>query len=218
MAIRQQSEESKLIKRLNQQLKEVSEVVSEGENHLLARWSRALRESGLAYSQDKGTGHYRIENTAENRENITDLQRTIEKYKPQTVREYKKEIRAELREEAEQIASREGLTRRETKALVRQYTGAEQVQERIAARGIEREIQSMLNVIYNTTGDKTLGNELSKATTGLKYSERDRAEIFNVFGKIRTEHERILRGDLTEAEKERYRALKQVKSEYAYGD
>lgn len=218
MAIRQQSEESKLIKRLNQQLKEVSEVVSEGENHLLARWSRALRESGLAYSQDKGTGRYRIENTAENRENITDLQRTIEKYKPQTVREYKKEIRAELREEAEQIASREGLTRRETKALVRQYTGAEQVQERIAARGIEREIQSMLNVIYNTTGDKTLGNELSKATTGLKYSERDRAEIFNVFGKIRTEHERILRGDLTEAEKERYRALKQVKSEYAYGD
>lgn len=218
MAIRQQSEESKLIKRLNQQLKEVSEVVSEGENHLLARWSRALRESGLAYSQDKGTGRYRIENTAENRENITDLQRTIEKYKPQTVREYKKEIRAELREEAEQIANREGLTRRETKALVRQYTGTEQVQERIAARGIEREIQSMLNVIYNTTGDKSLGNELSKATTGLKYSERDRAEIFNVFGKIRAEHERILRGDLTEAERERYRALKQVKNEYAYGE
>lgn len=218
MAIRQQSEKSKLIKRLNQQLKEVSEVVSEGENHLLARWSRALRESGLAYSQDKGTGRYRIENTAENRENITDLQRTIEKYKPQTVREYKKEIRAELREEAEQIAEREGLTRRETKALVRQYTGAEQVQERIAARGIEREIQSMLNVIYNTTGDRTLGNELSKATTGLKYSERNRAEIFNVFGKIRAEHERILRGELTEAERERYRALKQVKNEYAYGE
>lgn len=218
MAIRQQSEESKLIKRLNQQLKEVSEVVSEGENHLLARWSRALRESGLNYSQDKGTGRYRIENTAENRENITDLQRTIEKYKPQTVREYKKEIRAELREEAEQIATREGLTRRETKALVRQYTGAEQVQERIAARGIEREIQSMLNVIYNTTGDKSLGNELSKATTGLKYSERNRAEIFNVFGKIRAEHERILRGELTEAERERYRALKQVENEYAYGE
>lgn len=218
MAIRQQSEESKLIKRLNQQLKEVSEVVSEGENHLLARWSRALRESGLAYSQDKGTGRYRIENTAENRENITDLQRTIKKYKPQTVREYKKEIRAELREEAEQIASREGLTRRETKAFIREYTGAEQVQERIAARGIEREIQSMLNVIYNTTGDKTLGNELSKATTGLKYSERDRAEIFNIFGKTRAEHERILRGELTEAERERYRALKQVKNEYAYGE
>lgn len=218
MTIRQQSEESKLIKRLNQQLKEVSEVVSEGENHLLARWSRALRESGLAYSQDKGTGRYRIENTAENRENITDLQRTIEKYKPQTVREYKKEIRAELQEEAEQIAEREGLTGRERKSFVKEYTGKEQVQERIAAKGVEREIQSMLNLVYNVTLDKSLGHELSRASSGLKYSERDRAKIFNIFGKIRAEHERILRGELTEAERERYRALKQVKNEYAYGD
>lgn len=218
MAIRQQSEESKLIKRLNQQLKEVSEVVKEGENHLLARWSRALRESGLAYSQNKGTGRYRIENTAENRENITDLQRTIEKYKPQTVREYKKEIRAELREEAEQIAEREGLTRRETKAFVKQYTGTEQVQERILAKGVEREIQSMLNLVYDVTLDKSLGHELSRASSGLKYSERDRAKIFNIFGKIRAEHERILRGELTESERERYRAMKQVKNEYAYGE
>lgn len=218
MAIRQQSEESKLIKRLNQQLKEVSEVVKEGENHLLARWSRALRESGLSYSQDKGTGRYRIENTAENRENITDLQRTIEKYKPQTVREYKKEIRAELREEAEQIAEREELTGRERKSFVKEYTSKEQIQERIAAKGVEREIQSMLNLVYNVTLDKSLGHELSRASSGLKYSERDRAEIFNVFGKIRAEHERILRGELTEAERERYRAMKQVKNEYAYGD
>lgn len=218
MAIRQQSEESKLIKRLNQQLKEVSEVVQEGENHLLARWSRALRESGLTYSQDKGTGRYRIENTEENRKNITDLQRTIEKYKPQTVREYKKEIRSELREEAEQIAKREELTREEDKAFIKQYTTAERVKERIAVRGIEREIQSMLNLVYDVTQDKSLGRELSRASSGLKYSERDRSEIFNVFGKIRAEHERILRGDLTEAELERYRALKQVKNEYAYGE
>lgn len=215
--VQTQSEESKYIKKINQQMKDVFEKLAhdEGENPLAAVWSRAVRESGLTFSQDLGTGRYRIENTKANRENIQGLISSIAKYKPQTIGEYKQEIKQELTQEATQIAAAKQLDDKEREKFIKQYTSKKAVAKRVEIHGIEREINSMLKVIYSVQGKNAeLGEELSEAASGLKYSERDSAEIYDIFGRIREEVLRIQRDELTEQERRRIELLRRIQGDY----
>ena len=209
--MRAQSEEQKFIKRINEQLADISRISNISEqNPLVAAWSRAIRESGLDFTKDKGTTRYRIKNTAENREKAVNLMRTIDKYKPQTAGEYRKKIKEELTTEAKQKLAAEverrkaegerRLTRAERRAFIAGQTSKEAVAERIRLKSLDRKLQYMLDVIYNQTGNYTLGEELSKLTKGIPLNMRDSAQIYDLVGRISDDFRRIQEGALTEEE------------------
>ena len=223
--MRAQSEEQKFIKRINEQLADISRISNISEqNPLVAAWSRAIRESGLDFTKDKGTTRYRIKNTAENREKAVNLMRTIDKYKPQTAGEYRKKIKEELATEAKQKLAAEverrkaegerRLTRAESRAFIAGQTSKEAVAERIRLKSLDRKLQYMLDVIYNQTGDYTLGEELSKLTKGIPLNMRDSAQIYDLVGRISDDFRRIQEGALTEEEILRAKEARDVEDDY----
>ena len=194
-----QSEESKAIKRLNERLKEIDKLTEPGQdNPLITRYSRELRESGIEFTKDKGTNRYRIRNTKENREKIGALESKLsDKKSYATAGEYKKHVRAQLKKEGKKPT-------------------AQAVKARISEIAEGSKIQSMLNVIYTETGNRELGEELSRLTAGRKYTERDSGAIYDLHGRIREEFKRIQRGELTKEEEERAREREDIYGDYGY--
>ena len=196
-----QSEESKAIKRLNERLKEIDRLTAPGQdNPLITRYSRALRESGIEFTKDEGTNRYRIRNTKENREKIGALEAKLSnKERFQTAGEYKKQVRAQLKKEGKKPT-------------------AKAVKARISEIAEGAKIQNMLTVIYTETGDRGLGDELSRLTAGRKYTERDSGAIYDLHGRIREEFERIQRGELTAEEEARAKEREDVYGDYGFPD
>ena len=194
-----QSEESKAIKRLNERLKEIDKLTEPGQdNPLITRYSRELRESGIEFTKDQGTNRYRIRNTKENREKIGALESKLsDKKSYATAGEYKKHVRAQLKKEGKKPT-------------------AQAVKARISEIAEGSKIQSMLNVIYTETGNRELGEELSRLTAGRKYTERDSGAIYDLHGRIREEFKRIQRGELTKEEEERAREREDIYGDYGY--
>ena len=194
-----QSEESKAIKRLNERLKEIDKLTEPGQdNPLIARYSRELRESGIDFTKDKGTNRYRIRNTKANREKIGALEAKLSNKKRfQTAGEYKKHVRAQLKKEGKKPT-------------------AQAVRARISEIAEGSKIQSMLNVIYTETGNRELGEELSRLTAGRKYTERDSGAIYDLHGRIRDEFKRIQRGEFTKEEEERAKEREDIYGDYGY--
>lgn len=196
-----QSEESKAIKRLNERLKEIDKLTGPGQdNPLITRYSRALRESGIEFTKDEGTNRYRIRNTKENREKIGALEAKLSnKERFMTAGEYKKKVRAQLKKEGKKPTARA-------------------VKARISEIAEGAKIQNMLTVIYTETGNRELGNELSRLTAGRKYTERDSGAIYDLHGRIREEFNRIQRGELTAEEEARVKEREDVYGDYGYPD
>ena len=196
-----QSEESKAIKRLNERLKEIDKLTEPGQdNPLITRYSRALRESDIEFTKDEGTNRYRIRNTKENREKIGALESKLSnKERFMTAGEYKKHVRAQLKKEGKKPT-------------------AKAVKARISEIAEGSKIQSMLNVIYTETGNRELGEELSRLTAGRKYTERDSGAIYDLHGRIREEFARIQRGELTKEEEERAKERADLYGDYGYPD
>ena len=196
-----QSKESKAIKRLNERLKEIDKLTEPGQdNPLITRYSRELRESGIDFTKDEGTNRYRIRNTKENREKIGALEAKLSnKERFKTAGEYKKHVRAQLKKEGKKPT-------------------AQAVKARISEIAEGAKIQNMLTVIYTETGDRGLGDELSRLTAGRKYTERDSGAIFDLHGRIREEFARIQRGELTKEEEERAKEREDVYGDYGYPD
>ena len=199
--ISNQSEASKAIKRLNERLNEINKLTEPGQdNPLITRYSRALRESGIEFTKDEGTNRYRIRNTKENREKIGALESKLsDKKRFQTAGEYKKQVRAQLKKEGKKPT-------------------AKAVKARISEIAEGSKIQSMLNVIYTETGNRELGEELSRLTAGRKYTERDSGAIYDLHGRIREEFARIQRGELTKEEEARAQERGDVYGDYGYPD
>lgn len=196
-----QSEASKAIKRLNERLNEINKLTEPGQdNPLITRYSRALRESGIEFTKDEGTNRYRIRNTKANREKIGSLEDKLSNKKRfKTAGDYKKHIRSQLKKEGKKPT-------------------AQAVKARISEIAEGAKIQNMLTVIYTETGDRGLGDELSRLTAGRKYTERDSGAIYDLHGRIREEFARIQRGELTKEEEERAREREDVYGDYGYPD
>ena len=196
-----QSEESKAIKRLNERLKEIDKLTEPGQdNPLITRYSRALRESGIEFTKDEGTNRYRIRNTKENREKIGALEAKLsDKKRFMTAGEYKKHVRSQLKKEGKRPT-------------------AQAVKARISEIAEGAKIQNMLTVIYTETGDRGLGDELSRLTAGRKYTERDSGAIFDLHGRIKEEFKRIQRGELTAEEEARAKEREDMYGDYGYPD
>ena len=196
-----QSEESKAIKRLNERLKEIDKLTApRQDNPLITRYSRELRESGIEFTKDKGTNRYRIRNTKENREKIGALEAKLSnKERFKTAGEYKKHVRSQLKKEGKKPT-------------------AKAVKARITEIAEGAKIQSMLTVIYTETGNRELGDELSRLTAGRKYTERDSGAIFDLHGRIKEEFKRIQRGELTAEEEARAKEREDVYGDYGFPD
>ena len=196
-----QSEASKAIKRLNERLNEINKLTEPGQdNPLITRYSRALRDSGIEFTKDKGTNRYRIRNTKENREKIGALEAKLSNKKRfNTAGEYKKHVRTQLKKEGKKPT-------------------AQAVKARISEIAEGAKIQNMLTVIYTETGDRGLGDELSRLTAGRKYTERDSGAIFDLHGRIKEEFKRIQRGELTAEEEARAKEREDVYGDYGYPD
>lgn len=194
-----QSEASKAIKRLNERLKEIDKLTEPGQdNPLITRYSRELRESGIEFTKDKGTNRYRIRNTKENREKIGALEAKLsDKKRFATAGGYKKHVRAQLKKEGKKPT-------------------AQAVKARISEIAEGAKIQGMLKVSYTETGDRGLGDELSRLTAGRKYTERDSGAIFDLHGRIKEEFARIQRGELTAEEEARAKERKDMYGDYGY--
>ena len=196
-----QSAESKAIKRINERLKEIDKLTAPGQdNPLITRYSRALRESGIEFTKDEGTNRYRIRNTEENREKIGALEAKLSNKKRfMTAGEYKNHVRTQLKKEGKKPT-------------------AKAVKARISEIAEGAKIQNMLTVIYTETGNRELGDELSKLTVGRKYTERDSGAIFDIHGRIKEEFKRIQRGELTAEEEARAQEREDVYGDYGYPD
>ena len=196
-----QSEASKAIKRLNERLKEINKLTEPGQdNPLITRYSRALRESDIEFTKDEGTNRYRIRNTEENRKKIGALEAKLSNKKRfMTAGEYKKHVRTQLKKEGKK-------------------TTAQAVKARILEIAEGAKIQSMLTVIYTETGNRELGEELSRLTAGRKYTERDSGAIYDLHGRIKEEFKRIQRGELTAEEEARAQEREDVYGDYGYPD
>ena len=75
-----------------------------------------------------------------------------------------------------------------------------------------------MNVIYTETGNRELGEELSRLTAGRKYTERDSGAIFDLHGRIKEEFKRIQRGELTAEEEARAKEREDIYGDYGYPD
>ena len=213
--ITQQSEESKYIKRINEQLNEVTKLVpADTDNPIISVWSRAIRESGLEYTKDEGTGRYRIRNTAKNQAIVSELQRTIGKYNPPTAGQYRKQVKQELKREAERKT--EGMTKQDAKQYIKDHTSKAAVNKRIQIKATDTKISSMLDLIYNQTGSTELGARLSAMTKGKPITERDSEQIYDLFDEIQAEFRRVQMGLLTDEEEQRLIDRQQMLDDYAF--
>ena len=221
-----QSPESKYIKRINEQLADVNRLLAkeapENENNpLMAKWSRAIRESGLEFSKENG--RYKIRNTKENREKIKELETALKKYKPQTAGEYRADIKKELEKEAKKIANRfyKGNTKKDKqkrKKLEKHLASKEKIQARVKAHLQEYEIQNMLDYIYQYEGNKDFGRVLSDISSGKSMGERDTRRIFNEFGRIRQHYIDLMYNNVKSEQEEAKRDLRDILADMSLGE
>lgn len=223
--IRNQSPESKYIKRINEQLAEVNRLLTKEapgveNNPLIAKWSRAIRESGLEFSKENG--RYKIRNTKENREKVKDLETALKKYKPQTAGEYRADIKKELENEAKKTAKRfyKSNTKKDKqkrKKLENHLVSKEKIQARVKAHLQEYEIQNMLDYIYQYEGNKKFGQALSDITKG-KSGERDPRKVFNEFGRIRQHYIDLMYNNVKNEHEEAKTDLQAILSDMSLGE
>lgn len=100
---REQSEQSKLIKRINEQIKQLYKFIPSEDNNYLAAYYRAIDNAGLetSYNIVNGEKVEVIRNTAANREKAAVLMRQLHDRKARSMRE--------IREMAKQAVKDKGL-------------------------------------------------------------------------------------------------------------
>ena len=218
-----QSPESKYIKRINEQLAEVNRLLTKDapgveDNPIIAKWSRAIAESGLEFSKEGG--RYKIRNTKENRKKVSNLENALKRYKPQTAGEYRAAVKKELEEEAKKTAKRfykddTKENKQQRKKLVKHLTSIEEIQERVKAHLQAYEIQNMLDYIYQYEGNKEFGQNLSDITKG----ERNPRKVFNEFGRIRQHYIDLMYNNVkNEHEEEAKTDLQAILSDMSLGE
>ena len=212
-----QTDASKAIKRINERIADLVRLQSQ-DNPYISAYSRAIRETGVEFTQDKGTGRYRIRNTVENRKKAEQLEKRLKQLKAETVGGLKEKAKAELKKEAEALTK--GKTTKEKKKFVKQYTSRAKIQERVQEKLHDIEIQEKLDVIYQVMGErgKALGEELSQLTAGKSRAEQDTAQVYDVFGRITKAYRAIQRGEIEEADTQRRTDLDNLYRNFDYGD
>lgn len=135
---REQSEQSKLIKRINEQIKQLYKFIPSEDNNYLSAYYRAIDSAGLetSYNIVNGEKVEVIRNTAANREKAAVLMRQLHDRKARSMRE--------IREAAKQAVKERGL--KPTK---------QNIEKQLAVMSAYASLESNLDFVYKS-GDPKL--------------------------------------------------------------
>lgn len=100
----EQSEESKAIKRVNEQMKNLTNWIAPEDNNYIAAYVRALDKSGIDYiikTAPDGSDRYVIRNTKENRQKVDALRSELHNQKARTMRDIRAQISRDLKKEGQ---------------------------------------------------------------------------------------------------------------------
>lgn len=216
-SLRNQSDASKAIKRVNQRIADLNKLQST-DNPYIAPYSRAIHELELEFTKEAGTNRYKIKNTAENRKKAAELEKRIKQLKGKSVGEIKKETKQELKKEAEELAKEK--PKKERKKFIKEYTSKEKVQERLFENLQDTDIKEKLEFIYQAFGEsgKALGQELSELTRGKRRGDQNKGAIYNVFGRINKMYRQAQQELLTQENTERETDLSAFYRTYKEGE
>lgn len=94
-----QSEESKAIKRINENMRSLYNYIPGTDNNYIAAYKRAFKDAGIETTKKKINGEevLTIRNTKENREKIDALRRALSDEGAKTMADIRKEARSELK-------------------------------------------------------------------------------------------------------------------------
>lgn len=94
-----QSEESKAIKRINENMRSLYNYIPGTDNNYIAAYKRAFKDAGIETTKKKINGEevLTIRNTKENREKIDALRRALSDEGAKTMTDIRKEARSELK-------------------------------------------------------------------------------------------------------------------------
>lgn len=145
----------KYIKKINERIAAVWRFFGSSENNPLAvEWSRVVRESGLSFTQGED-GRYKIANTAENREKVSQLENEVKKQKPRTVGQYHHESRDELYREIE-------MEEAETGVEIPEPT-QEEIEDRSRLKAHIYKLSGLIKLYYTNFGNDSLMQDLNEA-------------------------------------------------------
>lgn len=101
----EQSEESKYIKRTNEQLKSLYNYIPGTENNYIAPYKRAFKEAGIETTTKMVNGEevLTIRNTKENRQKIDTLRRALKDENAKTMSDIRREAAKEIKERGEKV-------------------------------------------------------------------------------------------------------------------
>lgn len=145
----------KYIKKINERIAAAWRFFGSSENNPLAvEWSRVVRESGLSFTQGED-GRYKIANTAENREKVSQLENEVKKQKPRTVGQYHHESRDELYREIE-------MEEAETGVEIPEPT-QEEIKDRSRLKAHIYKLSGLIKLYYTNFGNDSLMQDLNEA-------------------------------------------------------
>lgn len=102
----EQSEESKVIKRVNEQMKNLTDWIAPEDNNYISAYVRALDKSGIDYvikTALDGTDRYVIRNTIENRLKVDALRAELHNQKARTMRDIRAQISRDLKKAGQKV-------------------------------------------------------------------------------------------------------------------
>lgn len=102
----EQSEESKVIKRVNEQMKNLTNWIAPEDNNYITAYIRAMDKAGIDYSirtASDGSDRYVIRNTKENRQKVDALRSELNKQKARTMRDIRAQISSDLKKEGQKV-------------------------------------------------------------------------------------------------------------------
>ena len=102
----EQSEESKVIKRVNEQMKNLTDWIAPEDNNYISSYVRALDKSGIDYiikTAPDGSDRYVIRNTKENRAKVDALRFELNKQKARTMRDIRAQISRDFKKEGQKV-------------------------------------------------------------------------------------------------------------------
>lgn len=100
-----QSEESKAIKRINENMRSLYNYIPGTDNNYIAAYKRAFRDAGIETTKKRINGEevLTIRNTKENREKVDALRRALSDEGAKTMSDIRKEARSELKAKGRKV-------------------------------------------------------------------------------------------------------------------
>ena len=143
--LRAQSEESKVIKRVNEQMKQLTNFIPPDDNNYFAAYKRALDKSGVEYvrkTDANGVDRYVIRNTKANQQKVDDLRRELDRQKARSMREIRQEVIQEVKQAGKKATKQE-------------------IDERLKFKKAYSELESNAEFVYSREG-KSGSGKMSK--------------------------------------------------------